>query len=186
MTGLLKGAPHVPAGDSAVGAPAFAKGEEFLGLGHVLFSIGDGPTLFYAEVVDGENVGAAEAEDQEHFDGPGTDAADGDEALDEFVVREFFGLLEGGDDAIEGLLGEIFHGQDFCARKAGFAKSGFAKLQHFLRSGGAASGTESFNAPVNGGGGFAGDGLVCDGFKEGFVRGLKWILVHLESGSFGD
>ena len=77
VAGAVAGAPHVPAGDGAIGAPAFAEREEFFGFGHVLFAVGDGPAFFYAEVVDGENVGAAEAENQKHFDGPGADAADG-------------------------------------------------------------------------------------------------------------
>ena len=124
----LEGAPHVPTGDGAVGAPPFAEGEELLGLGHVFFTIGYGPAFFYAEVVDGEDIGAAEAEDQEHFNGPGADAADGDEAFDEFFVGESLGLLERGDDAIDGFLREVFHGEDFCAGETGFAQDGFSQL----------------------------------------------------------
>ncbi len=101
----LESAPHVPTGDGAVRAPAFAEGEEFFGTGLVFFAVGDGPAFLYAEVVDGKDVGAAEAEDQEHFDGPGADTADGDEALDEFFVREFFGFIECGDDAFDGFFG---------------------------------------------------------------------------------
>src|SRR5881392_812832 len=92
VAGALEGAPHVPTGDGAVGTPAFAEGEEFFGAGLVFFAVGDGPALLYAEVVDRKNVGATEAEDEEHFDGPGADAADRDEALDEFFVGEFFGF----------------------------------------------------------------------------------------------
>ena len=103
-------APHVPAGDGAVGTPAFAESQEFFGFGLVFFAVGDGPAFLYAEVVDGENVGAAQAENQKHFDRPGADAADGSQAFDEFFVGEFFGLLQGGDDAVEGFLGEVFHG----------------------------------------------------------------------------
>src|SRR2546425_12316819 len=77
VAGALAGAPHVPTGDCAVRAPALAEREQFLGRGHVLFAVGDSPALSDAEVVDGENVGAAEPEDQKHLDGPGADAADG-------------------------------------------------------------------------------------------------------------
>src|SRR5438477_13072167 len=62
VAGALAGAPHVPTGDGAVGAPAFAEGEEFLGLGHVLLAVGDGPAVFDAEIMGGENVRAAKAE----------------------------------------------------------------------------------------------------------------------------
>ncbi len=126
VAGALAGPPHVPACDGAVGAPAFAEGEEFLGLGHVFFAVGDGPAFFDAEVVDGEDVGAAEAEDQEHFDGPGTDTADADEALDEFFVGESCGLLEGRDDAVDGFLREVFHGEDLRAGETGFAEDGLS------------------------------------------------------------
>src|SRR6266481_989535 len=186
VAGAFKGAPHVPTGDGAVRAPTFAEGQKFLGLGHVFFAVSDGPAFFHAEVVDGKNVGAAEAEDQKHFDGPCADAADGDETLDEFFVRNFLGLFEGGDDAVDGSLCKVFHSQDFCAGETGLAKDGLAELEHFLRSGGAAGGAEGLDAAVNGGGGFARDGLVGDGFKESFVGRLQRILVHLERECFCD
>src|SRR6266851_1422016 len=60
---------------------------------------------------------------------------------------------------------------DFCSGETGFAQDGLAEFEHFLRSGGAAGGAEGFDAAVDGGGGFAGDGLVGDGFEEGFIGG---------------
>ena len=77
VAGAMAGAPHVPTGDSAVGTPAFAEGQKFFGFGLVFFAVGDGPAFLDAEVVDGENVGAAQAEDQKHFNRPRADAADG-------------------------------------------------------------------------------------------------------------
>ena len=121
VTGLFEGAPHIPGGDGAVGAPAFTEGQEFLRTGHVLFVVGDGPTFLYAEVVDGEHVGAAEAEDEEHFDSPGTDAADGDQTFNKLVVGEFQGFFVSGNDTVDGFLGEVLHSQDFCAGEAGFS-----------------------------------------------------------------
>src|SRR5712692_7855628 len=82
VTGALEGSPHVPARDRAEGSPALPKSQQLLGLGHVFLTIGYAPALLHAEVVDGEHIGAAEIEDEEHLDGPGTDAADGVEALD--------------------------------------------------------------------------------------------------------
>ena len=120
--GLLDGAPEVPGGYGAIGAPAFAEFEEVFGFGDVALVVGEGKAFLDAEVVDGEDVGAAEAEDEEHLDGPGADAADGDEAGDELVVGEGFGLGAGGDDALESFFGEVFHGQDFGAGEAGFAE----------------------------------------------------------------
>jgi len=186
VAGAIEGAPHVPGSDSAVGMPALPEGEKFLRARHVFFTVGDGPAFFDPEVVDGKNIRAAEAENQKHFNGPGADAADRDEALDEFVVGEFFSLLEGGDDAVESFLGEVLHGENFCAGEAGFAERGLAELQHFLRSGSAAGGAEGFDAGVDGGGGFAGDGLIRDGFEERFVRRLELVGVGLEGHGVGD
>ena len=128
IAGAVAGAPHVPGSDGAVGTPAFAESQEFFGFGLVLFAVGDGPAFLHAEVVDGENVGATEAEDQKHFHGPCADAADGSQAFDEFLVGEFLRVIEGGDDAFDCLFGEVFHGQNFCAGEAGFAQSLFAEL----------------------------------------------------------
>src|SRR5437899_4254372 len=113
--GALAGAPHVPTGDGAVRTPALAEGQEFLGLGHVLFAVGDGPALPDAEVVDGENVRAAETEDEEHLDGPGPDAAHGDQAFDELFVGQFVGFFERRNDAFDCLFSQIFHGLNLCA-----------------------------------------------------------------------
>ena len=186
VAGALEGAPHVPAGDGSVGAPAFAELQEFLGLWHVLFAVGDGPAFFYAEVVDRENVGTAEPEDQKHFNGPGADAAYGDEALDQLFVGEFFGLFERGDDAGDGLLREVFHGQDFCAGEPGFAKHRLAKFQHLLGRRRAAVAAQRLDAAKDGGRGFAGNGLVGDGFEERFVGRLKLVGVSLEGNGIGD
>ena len=146
----------------------------------MLLAVGDGPAFFDAKVVYGEDVWAAEAEDQKHFDGPGADAADGDEALDELVVGHFFGLFEGGDDAVDGFLREIFHGEDFCAGETGFAQGGFFEFEHFLGSGDAAIGAESFDAGEDAGGGFAGNGLVGDGFDESVIGRFGEDFVEFE------
>ena len=180
VAGAGEGAPHVPAGDGAVGAPAFAEGEEFFGAGLVFFAVGDGPAFLYAEVVNGKDVGAAEAEDQEHFDGPGSDAADGDKAFYEFLIGEFFGLFEGRDDSFDGFLREVFHGEDFCAGEPGFPESLGTELQHFLRCGETASFTEGFDAAEDSGGGFAGNGLVGDGFEKCFVGRLMGVHFGVE------
>ncbi len=186
VAGAVAGAPHVPGSDGAVGTPAFAESQEFFGFGLVLFAVGDGPAFLHAEVVDGENIGATEAEDQKHFHGPGADAADGGQAFDEFLVGEFLRVIECGDDAFNSLFGEVFHGHCLCAGEAGFAQSLFAELYHFLGCGGATGRAESFDTAENGCGGFAGDGLIGDSFEEGFIGTLEMIGVHLERLRFGD
>jgi len=79
--------------------------------------------------VDREDVGAAEAEDQEHFDGPGADAADGDEAFDEFFVGQFFACSRVGDDARRSFSWQVLHSQNFLPpEETGFAEDGLAEL----------------------------------------------------------
>jgi len=182
----MAGAPHVPGGDGAVGAPAFSEGEKLFGRGHMFFVVGDGPAFFDPEVVDGENVGAAEAEDEEHLDGPGADAADGGEALDEVFVGELAGVFEGGDDAVEGFLREIFEGEDFCVGETGFAERGLAEFEDFVRCGDFAVGAESFDAGEDRSGGLAGDGLMGDGFEEGFVGRFDFVFFQGEGDGFFD
>jgi len=106
----------------AVRAPAFAEGEEFLGLGHTPLAVGDGPALPDAEVVDGQHVGPAEAEDQKHFDGPNTDAPHGDEPLDELFVGHLVSLIERGDDTRQGFAGEVLHRENLGTREPSLAE----------------------------------------------------------------
>jgi hypothetical protein len=186
VAGAFEGAPHVPTGDGAIGAPALAESEELLGLGHVPLAVGNGPALFYAEVMDGEHVGAAEAEDEKHFDGPGADATDADKALNEFLVRHGQSLFVSGNDAVDGFLCEVFHGENFCAGEAGFAENGLAQLEHLFRGGRATVAAQGLYAAEDGGGGFSGNGLVGDGFEEDFVGRLGVRDIDLKRGSFLD
>ena len=95
-------------------------------------------------------------------------------------------VFESGDDAFDGFLGEVFHGDSFRAGKAGFAKSLFAQLKHFLRRGHATRRAERFDPSKNGGGRFTGDGLVGDSFQQRFVGALEVVGVHLKGFRFGD
>src|SRR5205085_5240011 len=109
----LAGGAHGGGGDGAEGAAAFAEFEQLFGRGHVLVAGGDGATFADAEIVDRENVRAAKAEDEEHFDSPGAYAADGNQPLDQFFVRELARCFKRGNGAIDGFLCQVFHGKDF-------------------------------------------------------------------------
>jgi len=186
VAGALEGAPHVPTGDGAVGAPTFTEGEKLFGCGHVLLAVRHGPAFLYAQVVDGENVRAAQIEDQKHLNGPGPDAADRDQALDQFFVGHFFGLLASRNDAVDCFLGEIFHGGNLGGREAGFAKGGLAELEHLLRAGRLVGAAESLDTAIDCGGGFAGNGLISNGFEERFEGGGGGGFVEGELNGSGD
>lgn len=117
----FQAAPAVPAGDRGVGAPG---GADFLGLGF-RGEIGEGVEVAHggadAEVADGEDVGAAEGEHEEHLRGPAADSFDLDEFGDHrFVV--FAADLVQGDAAIDGGRGEVVEEVRFIAREADAAE----------------------------------------------------------------
>ena len=59
-------------------------------------------------------------------------------------------------------------------------------FQHFCWRGRAAVFAEGLDATEDGGGGFAGDGLVGDGFHENFVGRLRVGDINFEGNGFGD
>ena len=75
------------------------------------FAEGEGEAFADAVVVDGEDVGAAEAEDQQHFYGPAADAADLREVFDDGFVGHAADVSEIGDGAVDGFGGEVAEGE---------------------------------------------------------------------------
>src|SRR5690606_19418507 len=75
-----------------------------------------------AVVVQGEHVGAAEAEDEEHLHGPSADAAYGGQALDDRLVVHGADLGERGELALDCPLREVAEREELCAREAGAAE----------------------------------------------------------------
>jgi len=91
--------------------------------------------------VDGETSGAAEAEDQEHFDGPGADARTADEAFsNEFFVGESLGLLERGAMPSMVFCARSFMARIFAAGETAFPEEGLSPALAFLRRGARACG----------------------------------------------
>src|ERR1700733_14423390 len=104
--GEVAGAPEIPAGYGAPGLPFFCAAMHDVGFGKVHggdlvggfeFAEGEGEAFADAVVAYGEDVGAAEAEDQQHFDGPAADASDPGEVLDDGFIGHAADLGEGGD-----------------------------------------------------------------------------------------
>ena len=117
--GEVAGSPEVPAGDCAPGCHFFARVND-VGFGEVHggdfvggFELAEGEGEAFADAVvgDGQDVGAAEAEDEEHFHGPFADAADLGEVLDDGFVGHAADGFEIGDGAVEGFGGEVAEGE---------------------------------------------------------------------------
>ena len=139
---------------------------------------GEGEAFADAVVGDGEDVGAAEAEDEEHLDGPAADAADLGEVLDDVLVGHAADAGESGDGTVDGLGGEVAEGEGLVVREAGGAELLVGCVEEVLcgevlgLTGGSAfggDGIEAFEeAAVDGGGGFAVKLLINDAFDESF------------------
>ncbi len=197
--GEIAGAPHVPAGDGSPGAPTISAAEQDVGFGEVGggdfvggFEFAEGEREAFADgvVVDGEDVGAAEAKDEEHLDGPFTDAPDLCEVLDDLVVREAADLGEGGDGAVDGFCGEVAEGEAFVVREAGGAElfvGGFEEVYGGGMLAEAGDRSEAFDeAGVDGGGGFAVKLLVEDGADERLEGRLGLGEAEVEGSGAGD
>jgi len=198
--GEVAGSPHVPTGDGAPGSPFLCAALHVGGLGEVvggdLFAgldalEGEGEAFADAVVAGGEDVGAAEAEHEEHFDGPLADAADLGEVLDDGFVVHLADAGERGDGAVDGFGGEVAEGEGLVGGEAGGAELGCGDVEDLL--GGGVDGHEGGHgleagdeAGVDGGGGFAMELLVDDGLGEGFEGGLVGGEAEGEGAGAGD
>ena len=152
---------------------------------------GEGEAFADAVVAGGEDVGAAEAEDEEHFYCPAADATDLGEVLDDGFVGHAADAGEGGDGAVEGFGGEVAESEGLVGGEAGGAELRGGDVEDLL--GGGVDGGERGHglkagdeAGVDGGGGFAVELLIDDGFGEGFEGGLAGGEAHGEGAGSGD
>ena len=182
----VAGAPEVPAGDGAPGTPLFAAAQDLAGGGEhggveglALWEASEGEGESFADTVvgDGEDVGAAEAEDEEHLDGPDADAADLGEAFDNLLVGKAANPGEAGDGAVDGFGGEVAKGFGFGGGEAAGAQHVVGSLEQVLRrrvefaEGGEQALEDSSR-------GFAVELLVDDGFEQRFER--RVLALELE------
>ena len=180
LAGEVAGAPEVPAGDGAERTPLFSSpldlvdgrehgGVERFGFGQA--EEGESEAFADAVVGDGQNVGAAEAEDEEHLHRPSADAADLGKAFDDFFVGHAADLNQGGNGAVEGFGSEVAQGFGFGGGETGGAEHIVGSLQQMFGRGVkfAKAGEQAFE---DGGGGFAVELLVDDRLEERFERGV--------------
>jgi len=76
----------------------------------------------------GRTSGRAETEDQEHFDRPGADAADGDEAFDELFVGEFSRLVRARGRCHRWFFARDLSCDDFAPERPALRRTGFRSL----------------------------------------------------------
>ena len=140
----IAGSPHVPACDRAPGSPFFGSlfdlrgcSEEIRGElgGRFQAKVGKGEAFADAEVGGGKDVGAAETEEEQHFDGPFADAADLGEVVDDGFVGHAANLGEGGDGAIEGFGGEVADSEGLVGGKTGGAEGLLGGVEKLFRAG---------------------------------------------------
>src|SRR5215469_14438074 len=177
--GQVAGAPHVPACYGAPGFPAFAAfvhlvwfGEVHGGdfVGGLELAEGEGEAFADSVVGDGEDVGAAEAEDEEHLDGPATDSADLREVLDDGVVGHAADAGERGYGAVDSFGSEIAEGEHLVLGEAGLTELLVGRVEDVFRAEvlWAVRGVEALDeALMNGCGSLAVELLVDDGFDQG-------------------
>ena len=186
--GEVAGAPEVPACDGRPGLPAGGSFAHDVGLGEVgggdfvgglEAEEGEGEAFADAVVVYREDVGAAEAEDEEHLYGPLSNAPYLRKLRDDGFVGHAANAGEGGDGAVEGFGGEVAEGEGLVVREAGGAELLVGAVEEVLcgevlcGAGGCSDGIEAFEqASVDGGCGFAVELLIDDALYECFEGGL--------------
>jgi len=95
-----------------MGCPALAEHCQYFWRRHFLQAVGEAKALAHAKVIDGQHIGPAQLEHQQHFDGPAADTADGGQALDDFKIAQGMQHIANRDDATQGLGGKIPQGRD--------------------------------------------------------------------------
>src|SRR5207253_4934823 len=98
--------------------------------------------------------------DEEHLDGPGSDAADGGEPLENFGFGQPSDFSRVRDHAIDSFGSDVFDGGDFGAGQAGAAQFFVGGGQNVFRVGKLLAGVQSLEAAKNGFGGGAAQLLV--------------------------
>jgi hypothetical protein len=168
------------------GLPAFGTGAHDVGFGEIGWGDfvggfeaeeGEGEAFADAVVVYGEDVGAAEPEDEEHLYCPTANAADLSEVFDDGFVGHATDAREGGYGAIEGFGGEVAEGEGFVVGEAGGAELLVGAVEKVLSGGVDADAGDRVEAleqaAVDGCGGLAVELLIDDAFDKGFKWGLR-------------
>jgi hypothetical protein len=121
--GKINGAPQIPGRDGAVGPPKFAVFQNGFGFGHAFFAVGKLEAFLDAEVVDRQNIHAAQFENQKHFHCPAPDTLDFSESRDQRFVIHDADFVMGWDNSGQRLLSEVLDVTNFGPRKTNPAQN---------------------------------------------------------------
>jgi len=124
----------------------------------------EGEPLAHAVISNGQDIGPAQSKDQQHFNGPGADAAHFSEAFDDVGIGHFEDGCVGWHCSVDGAGGKVSERFDLVARNAAGAEWFVGRVEQEL---GCWVAAEKLADPaMDGGGGFAVQLLVKDGFKQ--------------------
>ena len=165
-------APHVPSGDRPPRPPTLGQLQHFAFRRHRLEVEGVLDPLPEPEVVERQDIEASESEDQQHLDGPPTDAADRHELADELVVAQRFRFVAGRHDAGLRLRRDVADRQDLVARETDASQNCFVDRQNVRRGRKRIRREQRKKAVEDGPGGLSLQLLVGDRPDQAFERRL--------------
>ncbi|HLJ05521.1 MAG TPA: hypothetical protein VKT26_04585, partial [Acetobacteraceae bacterium] len=101
---------------------------------HFPQAVGQAESVAHPEIVDRQNIRAAQLEHQQHLDGPAADATHLGKAGDDCLVRQRLQGIPIRDDSGRGLGGKILQGGDLRERQARGTQLLDGRVQDELRS----------------------------------------------------
>jgi len=155
--------------------PAFAERGERARRRHAAQAVGEAKAVAHAEVVDRQHVRTPELEDQQHLDGPASDAAHLRQALDDFAVAERHERRAVRHDAVFGLCREILQARDLRERQAHGAQFVIGPRDDSRRQRKLAVAAQRDEAPEDALGGDAVQLLMRDRARERFERRARGL-----------
>jgi hypothetical protein len=138
------------------------------GFGHVALFEDDLESFADGKIVDGQDVGPAKVENEQHLDGPATNAFDFREPRKDFLVAESVHLIQFGNRAGVHARGEVADVSGFRARKTDAPECFGVSSKDFLGAREIAVWEQGAEAAEDGFGGAVAELLVGDGAHERF------------------
>ena len=114
-------------------SPSFAERSECFRGRHLAQAIRESEPITDAEVIDRQDVGAAELEDQHHLDSPATDPTHSSQTFDDCEIFERNQRFPIRHDAFDCFRSEIFQCTGLRVRESNGAQRCVRRIDHLLR-----------------------------------------------------